>query len=257
MTSLAFTIISLRCPIRSVWHIMPVYNVIVVSFFRSVHDRELETLTSFMDLIYATPLSGMGEDRLCWECPSNHNFAVKRYYRSLSPHPSLIFPWKLIWKAKVPPRVAFLSWTATLGKVLTIDNLRKWGFIIQDWCCMCKRSGESVDHLFLHRSVAMDLWSLVFGMFGVRWVMPQTVLDLFCSWLGNKGRHNSILIWKIIPHCLIWCLWRERNSRHFEDSARTTPELKLFFFHALLYWVVGLGVFSIHSILELIDQCTF
>jgi hypothetical protein len=122
---------------------------------------------------------------------------------------------------------------------------------------MCKWSGESLDHLFLHCSVAMDLWSLVFGMFGVQWVMPQTVLDLFCSWLGNRRRHNSILIWKMIPHCLIWCLWKECNSCHFEDSARTTPEFKLFLFHTLLDWVAELGVFSFHSILELIDQCTF
>ncbi len=142
------------------------------------------------------------------------------------------------------------SWTATLGKVLTIDNLQKLGLIIQDWRCMCKRSGKSVDNLFLHCFVAMDLWSLVFGMFGVQWVMPQTVVDLFCSWLGNRGRQSSILIWKMIPHHLIWCLWRECNSRHFEDSTRTIPELKLFFFHTLLDWVVGLGVgcffYSLH-----------
>ena len=87
--------------------------------------------------------------------------------------------------------------------------------------------------------------------------MPHSVLDLFCSWLGNRGKHDSILICKMVSHCLIWCLWRERNSHHFEDSARIASELKLFFFHTLFDWVAGLGVFSILSILELIDQCTF
>ena len=28
---------------------------------------------------------------------------------------------------------------------------------------MCKYNGESVDHLFLHCLVAMDLWAMVFG----------------------------------------------------------------------------------------------
>ena len=35
---------------------------------------------------------------------------------------------------------------------------------------MCKSNGESVDHLFLHCPVAMDLWSMVLGLFGVSWV---------------------------------------------------------------------------------------
>ena len=31
----------------------------------------------------------------------------------------------MVWKSKVPPRVAFFSWTATLDKILTTDNLWK------------------------------------------------------------------------------------------------------------------------------------
>uniref|UniRef100_A0A2N9FE24 Reverse transcriptase domain-containing protein n=1 Tax=Fagus sylvatica TaxID=28930 RepID=A0A2N9FE24_FAGSY len=180
-----------------------------LSFIRNVHDWELESLISFMDCIYASPLKGEGEDRICWESPSHSLFAVKRYYQSLTPRPSIPFPWKSIWKAKVPPLVAFFSWIATLGKTLTIDNLRKRDFILQNWCCMCKRNEESVDHLFLHCSVARDMWSMVLGMFGVHWVMPRSVLDLFSCWMGRLGRNDSVLVWKMILHCLIWCLWRE------------------------------------------------
>lgn len=34
-----------------------------------------------------------------------------------------MFPWKSIWKAKVPSKVAFFAWSAALRKILTIDNL--------------------------------------------------------------------------------------------------------------------------------------
>jgi hypothetical protein len=169
----------------------------------------------------------------------------------------VLFPSKIVWKAKVPPHIAFFSWVASLGKALTFDNLRNRGFIIPNWCCMCLRNGESIDHLFLHCLVAADLWSLVFGLYGVQRVMPRSVLDLFHCWLGQLGRHDYALVWKMIPHCVIWCLWRERNARLFDDLERHLPKLKLFFFHTLLDWVVGSGVVSIHSILELIDLCKF
>jgi hypothetical protein len=47
-------------------------------------------------------------------------------------------------------------WTATLGKILTLDNLRKRNIIVMKWCFMCKIYGESIDHLFLHCMVEDD-----------------------------------------------------------------------------------------------------
>ena len=61
---------------------------------------------------------------------------------------------------------------------MTINNLRKMKVWILDWCYICKCNGELVDHLFLHCPVAMDLWAMVLGLFGVSWVMPQSVLGL-------------------------------------------------------------------------------
>ena len=105
---------------------------------------------------------------------------------------------------------------------------------------MCKCNGESVDNLFLHCPVAMDLWSKVFGLFGVSWVMLQSVAGLLTCWQGRFGRHRNGYIWLIVPHCLLCCLWRERNSRCFEDNERSIPNLKLFFFRTLRDWLAVL-----------------
>ena len=72
----------------------------------------------------------------------------------------------------------FLCLDCCLGKFLTFDNLRKWKVWILDWCYMCKCNGESVDHLFLHDPVAMNLRSMVLGLFGVNSVMPKSVVGL-------------------------------------------------------------------------------
>ena len=91
-----------------------------------------------------------------------------------------------------------------------IDNLRKRKVWILDWCYMCKCNGESVDHLFLHCPVAMDMWAMMFGLFGVSWVMLQFVVGLLACWQDRFGCHRNGYIWLIVPHCLLWCLWREK-----------------------------------------------
>ena len=74
--------------------------------------------------------------------------------------------------------------TKALGKILTLDNLRKRRVIVVYWCCMCKMSGESIDNLFLHCEVARDLWSAIFTLFAVQWVMPSRVRQLLYCWRG-------------------------------------------------------------------------
>ena len=153
------------------------------------------------------------------------------------------FPWKAIWKPKAPPRVALFLWTASLGKILTADNLRKRNIILVSWCCMCNLDGESIVHLFLHCPVANDLWSFVFSLFGVCWVMPRKITDLVSRWQGSFKRQKSYEIWAVIPHCLLWCLWRERNSRIFEDCDRSTLDLRLQFLRTLFDWMSATGCF--------------
>jgi hypothetical protein len=38
---------------------------------------------------------------------------------------------------------------------------------VVDWCCMCKRSREFIDHLLRHCKVARELWTSIFPFFGV------------------------------------------------------------------------------------------
>ena len=153
-------------------------------------------------------------------------------------------PWRSIWKPKVPSRVTFFVWTAALGNILTIDNFGKQKILTLDWCCMCKRNGESVIHLFIHCPIAFDLWSMVFTLFGTHWVMPKTVVELLACRQGKFGRHRNFAIWMAVSHCLMWYIWRERNNWRFEDLERSISDLKLFFLKTLLDCVVVLGFHS-------------
>jgi hypothetical protein len=66
--------------------------------------------------------------------------------------------------------------------------------------------------------------------------MPHRVVDLFaCWWIG--GRSRSDVMWKMVPSCLLWSLWREQNDRNFEDQERTLEEHNTFFFYSLFSWI--------------------
>ncbi|KAG6694688.1 hypothetical protein I3842_09G061500 [Carya illinoinensis] len=111
--------------------------------------------------------------------------------------------------------------------------------IIADWCCMCKGAGESVEHLLLHCDTARSLWNEVFGRLDMAWVMPKTVEAALSCWASLRGRQPIKAIWKMIPLCIMWCLWQERNERTFEDQARSMEELRALFFRTLCSWAIA------------------
>jgi hypothetical protein len=98
---------------------------------------------------------------------------------------------------------------------------------------------------------------MVFGLFGLDWVMPCQVLQLWAAWQVRGADHRNMVIWRMVPHCVIWCLWRERNARLFEDCESAMVDIKLLFFQTLYSWVNSVGILSINSITELIDHCCF
>ena len=117
-------------------------------------DWKEEAFDRFMGLVYSSTVRGFGPDKVCWKLARNRGFEVRGYYSSFYPPTLVSILWRMIWQSKVPPRVAFFSWSASLGKILKTDNLLKRRVIVLDWCYMCKRCGESVDHLLLHCPVA-------------------------------------------------------------------------------------------------------
>ena len=135
------------------------------------------------------------------------------------------FQWKGVWKAKIPRRVAFFVWTTVHGQILTLDNLMLRGCILVNRCCMCHRNEETVDHLLLHCPVAHSLWVYMFQIFGTQWVMLGSVESLVYCWSFWLGKFNSD-IWNIVPGCLMWIVWTERNWRSFEDTEKSLVQLQ-------------------------------
>ena len=39
---------------------------------------------------------------------------------------------------------------------------------------------------------------MILGLFGIHWVMPCNVLDLWARWQGHLSDHQNMVVWKIV-----------------------------------------------------------
>jgi hypothetical protein len=107
----------------------------------------------FWDVVFSQ-MRWKGEDKLRWVPSKRGSFGIKSYYCVMGCHDGFRFPWKSAWRTKVLLMVAFFVWSAALGKILTMENLRKRSVIVVDRCCMSKKKWEFVDHVLIHCEVA-------------------------------------------------------------------------------------------------------
>jgi hypothetical protein len=121
-----------------------------VNLVRSLQDWEVEEFMVFMEFLYNQKVKKEEMDSMRWNHTKSGLFEVRSFYGLLSGRSNTQFPWKNVWKPKIPSKVAFFMWLAAHDKNLTIDNLRRRQHYVVEWCFMCKRGSETGEHLFLH-----------------------------------------------------------------------------------------------------------
>uniref|UniRef100_A0A2N9H2U1 Anaphase-promoting complex subunit 4 WD40 domain-containing protein n=2 Tax=Fagus sylvatica TaxID=28930 RepID=A0A2N9H2U1_FAGSY len=71
------------------------------------------------------------------------------------------------------------------------------------------------------------------------------VLALLSCW-GNSCHSTKIKkVWDMVPPCVFWCIWWERNSRSFEGKERILMEVKGTVLRTLLDWSKAAGIVEI------------
>ena len=98
-----------------------------------------------------------------------------------------------------------------------------------------------------------------FCSFGVAWVLPKKVIDLLVGWRNWLGK-CSLNIWNLVPHCVMWVIWREHNSHIFEDMELTGESTLSFICRTLFDWCHAWGFTSRESIplfLDFLSSCTY
>jgi hypothetical protein len=176
-----------------------------IRFTRAAHDWEVDVIASFFRVLYSVRVKQEGKDKL-WLAPSKRGLCdVKSFDSVLVCNDGFLSPLNSVWWTKIPLKATFFVWSAALGNIITMNNLRKHRVIVIDKCCMCKRKWEFIDNLLLHCKVACALWNVFFffftKIFRLSWVMPRREIDLYACW-WTVGSTRSVVAWKMVSLCL-------------------------------------------------------
>ena len=84
--------------------------------------------------------------------------------------------------------------------------------------------------------------------------MPEHTSDLLSCWIRRGGSKTQNRWWRIIPSCIWWSVWIERNGRCFEDRSNSIHKVKWNCIVFLLFWCKQLCIEDVGQILDLIGS---
>ena len=193
-------------------------------------------MQGFLGTVNSQSISLNLSDRIWWKEAKNGSFSVKSSFDLLEGRRQQSVPIKMLWNPIIPTKVGFFAWEVWWGKILTMDQLKKRGFSLASKCALCGKDEESLEHLFIHCPKVWCMWTAIFSLSGGGWVCPFLVKDLILGWLQLPLRKKDAKLWRTVPLCLIWAIWKERNRVVFEDEAFSKTRLKSCFLFSFSSW---------------------
>ena len=155
------------------------------------------------------------------------SFTVSEAFNSLASGSAIIlFPAMGIWVPNAPTKATFFARETAWGKVLTLDKLQIRGWHLPNICFLCGCVEEIIHHLLLHCPIVSSLWEIIFPLFGLSWVFPKTIKDALLNWKGSFVGKKRSKVWKSIPVCIFWTVWKKRNCLAFRNGSLAVQRLK-------------------------------
>ncbi|WMV58899.1 hypothetical protein MTR67_052284 [Solanum verrucosum] len=207
-------------------------------FRRHLNDWEVNKIVELLNILGQYKDLNTDEDNLFWNPDEQDRFSVGSAYRSSQRPGTHIggWPWKMIWKVKIPLKIACFTWLLANQAALTQHNLMKRGMQICSRCWFCECEVETINHLFLHCREDAKLWQIFINLRGISWTMPRNIKEALACWNrdGNQSGHRER--WKIVPACIWWSIWMERNQRCFKNKSCSMQNLKLNCIVLFFFW---------------------
>ncbi|KAG5583282.1 hypothetical protein H5410_053909 [Solanum commersonii] len=186
-----------------------------IVFRRPLNDWEIGIVAELLHVLNGFNGLSAEEDSIIWKHSRDGSLSVnKLYIKEVKEHPGgKLGPWKQIWRNKTE---------------------------------------ETNNHLFLNCRVTTQLWNLFLGLTHTEWIMPEHTTDLLSCWISRGGRKSKKKWRSIIPSCIWWSIWKERNNRCFENKANSIEKVKWNCLTTLYFWCKEEGIEEAAQILDFI-----
>jgi len=125
-----------------------------------------------------------------------------------------------IWHMYIPSKVSLIVWHLIRVRLPTKNNLARQRVIqATDTACTAACGDvETTSHLFLGCDMYKSLWLLVLHWLGISSVLHGELRHHFLQFTHMVGLPRfSHLFLRIIWFASVWVIWKERNSRVFNN----------------------------------------
>ena len=80
--------------------------------------------------------------------------------------------------------------------------------------------------------------------------MPSKIDETLFSWEEAAVEATNRERWRIVPACIWWTIWRERNDRCFENRDNNLQEVKLKCLLLFCFWCTNVYSNETESIID-------
>ena len=136
---------------------------------------------------------------------------------------------EVIWNSEAPLKCRIFSWLAILGKCHTADTLQKKGWPHNAACVLCLSEQETALHLLAACPITSRLWRKILATANLPATLaPNPTTTNLLAWVTATRQAQPAALkksWISLVHLTWWTIWKERNSRIFQNKAATFSRL--------------------------------
>ncbi|XP_022014559.1 uncharacterized protein LOC110914052 [Helianthus annuus] len=195
-----------------------------------------EDLIQLISLLDSFSVSD-SKDKWVWLGEGSEEYSVGAVKKSLvkGRGSNNIYISRFKWCKWVPTKCNIFAWRAGLGRIPTVEALRRRNINIQDLSCgFCNEGEDVVGHLFTECLAANVVWNSISNWCRVPQIFAFSFQDSMevHSFCGLKDPEKTIFQGLIIIAC--WSLWKARNEARFMNKRfkieKVISEVKFFGF---------------------------